>query len=103
MRRGRFQGTYFPTMNQKKTLLLALGWTACTAAAFWAGTHFAGGDSAADREKARKNAGFAAIRDASDAAKAKGPDRDTGNGSTGNAGTLRAGGKPVRALTPKET
>src|SRR5262247_1243912 len=90
-------------MIQKKTTLLAVGWTACTAAAFWAGTHFAGGDSDADREKARKTAAFFAARDAADLAAGKGSDRHPGQGPAGSAGAATLGGKAIRDLTAKET
>lgn len=88
-------------MNHKKTILLALGWTACTAAAFWAGTHFAGDGNAAGREKARQAAGFSAIGEAGNIPAVK--DGRTGKGTAGDAAGPTVGGKAIRDLTPKET
>jgi hypothetical protein len=87
-------------MNRKKLSLIALGWTACTAAAFWAGTHFSGDSTAADREKARAAAGFSAIREPNAASGAKTSSRTAA--ASDSADSL-VNGKAIRDLTPEET
>lgn len=90
-------------MNRKKTFLIAFGWTACTAGAFWAGTCFTGNNGADDRAKSRQG-GFAAVQDAAAAeAGTKGNGRATGRAGSEDAAGGSAAGKAIRDLTPKET
>ena len=89
------------TMISKKTILIASGWTACTAAAFWAGAHFSGDPaSSAQGKSAQGRSGFAAIRDGGSASGSQ-------SGKNGGAGEASAeaarGGKAIAELTPKET
>jgi hypothetical protein len=85
----------------KKTLLLASGWAACTAAAFWAGSHFAASQDAASGPQNRlvtaRGAGLA---------NGSGPDAgasgETGGKPDGGSSLAMPGVKAVRDLTPEQ-
>lgn len=91
------------TMPPKKLILVAAGWTACSAAAFWAGTHFSGNDSGAEHGASPRSAALAAIQNA--------PGTPFSRSAAGGPGVAGAGqdsqaGRSSRAisdLTPEET
>ena len=87
-------------MKHQKTIFLALGWTACSAAAFWIGTQYAG--TGAEQERNRKNGVLTALQNANGAAFAEKSGGARGAaGQEGQGPTVR--GKAIRDLTPQET
>lgn len=92
------------TMNRKKNLILAAGWTVCTAAAFWAGTHFSAPGDAPAADKAPGLGGFSAVQ-ANDSILGRAAGR-SGAGVDAAAAGLSGRGESARAisdLTPEQT
>jgi hypothetical protein len=91
------------TMHRKKLILVAAGWTACSAGAFWAGTHFSGEGSAAEREKSSRSAALAAIQNAQGSASGRTSGAETGGpGGKGDSPAGRSG-RAISDLSPEET
>ena len=89
------------TMPSKRLLLIASGWTACTAAAFWAGTLFSDSAEAAGPGNSGRGTGFSTMQTNSAAALGK----SAAPGSSGAAGDFPASRnlKAISDLTPEET
>lgn len=91
------------TMTKKTLTLTALGWTGCTAAAFWAGMHWPAGDSSAARDRARLAPISQSVRAAAEANSltgGRGTGPASGSGAVGEGPVSRA--KAIRDLTPEE-
>ena len=88
MHPGEMEPRNAMTMPSKRLLFIASGWTACTAAAFWAGTHFSGSPDAAGPGKSGRSSAFSTIQ--SNGASAQGKSA---------AGAAGAAGAPIRAAT----
>lgn len=88
------------TTTRKKTALIASGWAACTALAFWAGTHWRGENSDAT-ERAKR---AALLQSGLNTGEAKGSGRigQTPDGSPAKDAAV-IGAKAIRELTPEQT
>lgn len=86
-------------MTKKALTLTILGWTGCTAAAFWAGTRFTGqGDGAA-----AKSGRHAAVAQAAIAAGERHAAKEAGQATGAPEASPLSRGKAIRDLTAEET
>lgn len=87
---------------KQKPLLIALGWTTCTALAFWAGMHWSGDDTSTSSRKG----GSAGILGAATSRETDGKSGIAGSGESGAASSSSGPfsfSKAVKDLTVEET
>jgi len=91
------------TMNRKKLILIAAGWTSCSAVAFWAGAHFSRAGSGTESGKPSRGSAVSAIQQAAGAAAARtGGGGPSGSDNQGGAGSARSA-RAISDLSPEET
>ncbi len=86
--------------TKKTTILIALGWTTCTAAAFWAGMSWS--RDRADEAGRKGRAGLSTVT-ANGTVSGKSGVPGSGDSSAATAGGPVGRAKPVSDLTPEET
>jgi len=93
------------TMKRKRNLILAAGWTACTAAAFWAGTHFSSPAAPAGAENTSGRSRISAIQQGRDSIAGRGAGRSSAgpDGASSRLSGREKGGRAISELTPEQT
>src|SRR5688572_31485 len=95
---ARFADTDSPMKNKKTTLLIAFGWTTCTAAAFWVGMSWS-----RDSEGDAGRKGRAGLSTSNASGSASGKSVVAGSGEAAGAEGVVGRAKAIRDLTPEET